>query len=78
MSPTSILWLRRDLRRGDLPALGAAHDAATAGSAAGEVAVVFVLDPALWQGAGDARRASSALASSSIVWLTRSASTRPR
>lgn len=57
MSPTSILWLRRDLRRGDLPALGAAHDAATAGSAAGEVAVVFVLDPALWQGAGDARRA---------------------
>ena len=57
MSPTSVLWLRRDLRRGDLPALGAAHDAATAGSAEGEVAVVFVLDPALWQGAGTARRA---------------------
>jgi deoxyribodipyrimidine photo-lyase len=57
VSPTSILWLRRDLRRGDLPALGAAHDAATAGSSTGEVAVVFVLDPALWRGAGDARRA---------------------
>jgi deoxyribodipyrimidine photo-lyase len=45
------------LRRGDLPALGAAHDAATAGSADGEVAVVFVLDPALWRGAGNPRRA---------------------
>ncbi len=63
MSASSILWLRRDLRRGDLPALGAAHDAAqeAAGDAApegdGEVAVVFVLDPSLWRGAGDARRA---------------------
>lgn len=57
MSPSSILWLRRDLRRGDLPALGAAHDAARSGDGQGEVAVVFVLDPALWRGAGDARRA---------------------
>ncbi len=57
MPPPSILWLRRDLRRGDLPALGAAHDAAREGDAQGEVAVVFVLDPNLWRGAGDARRA---------------------
>lgn len=56
MPSSSILWLRRDLRRGDLPALGAAHAAATA-DGQGEVAVVFVLDPALWGGAGDARRA---------------------
>jgi deoxyribodipyrimidine photo-lyase len=47
----SVLWLRRDLRRGDLPALGAA---AGAGS---PVCVVFVLDPALWANAGSARRA---------------------
>lgn len=46
----SILWLRRDLRRGDLPALGAA-------AGAGEVCVLFVLDPALWEGAGPVRRA---------------------
>ncbi|KRF22092.1 deoxyribodipyrimidine photo-lyase [Phycicoccus sp. Soil802] len=59
MSSPSILWLRRDLRRGDLPALGAAHHAATSasGTGPGEVAVVFVLDPTLWKGAGDARRA---------------------
>ena len=57
MPPPSILWLRRDLRRGDLPALGAAHDAATADGGQGEVAVVFVLDPPLWEGGGDARRA---------------------
>ena len=61
MPPSSILWLRRDLRRGDLPALGAAHDAADGAAdtadGQGEVAVVFVLDPSLWRGAGDARRA---------------------
>ena len=42
----SVLWLRRDLRRADLPALGAA---------AGDgppVCVAFVLDPALWRRAG--------------------------
>ena len=53
MPPPSILWLRRDLRRGDLPALGAAHDAATGApdtpDGHGEVAVLFVLDPTLWE-----------------------------
>ena len=49
----SILWLRRDLRRGDLPALGAAAEAAGDSS----VLVLYVLDPTLWKGAGDARRA---------------------
>ncbi|MEP6854926.1 MAG: deoxyribodipyrimidine photo-lyase [Pedococcus sp.] len=49
----SILWLRRDLRRGDLPALGAAAAAADGGA----VLVLFVLDPALWDGAGPVRRA---------------------
>ena len=48
----SVLWLRRDLRRSDLPALGAA-----AGGGRGRVGVVFVLDPALWRGAGAVRRA---------------------
>ena len=47
----SVLWLRRDLRRADLPALGAAAGAAP------EVCVAFVLDPALWAAAGRARRA---------------------
>lgn len=46
---TAILWLRRDLRRRDLPALGAAH-------ADGAVVPVFVLDR-LWEGAGAPRRA---------------------
>lgn len=50
---SSILWLRRDLRRGDHPALGAAHAAAEGGP----VHVVFVLDPAFFDGAGDVRRA---------------------
>ena len=47
----TLLWLRRDLRRLDLPAL---HSAREAGD---EVAVVFVIDPALWGTAGDVRRA---------------------
>ncbi len=50
---TALLWLRRDLRRRDLPALGAA---ASAGGAGG-VAVAFVIDPALWNGGGAVRRA---------------------
>ncbi|MDQ6642345.1 MAG: DNA photolyase family protein [Actinomycetota bacterium] len=50
---TTLLWLRRDLRRKDLPALGAAHEAA----GGNEVYVVFVVDPALWAKAGAARRA---------------------
>ena len=49
---TSILWLRRDLRRADHPALLAARDAAE-----GDLVVAFVLDPALWFGAGPVRRA---------------------
>ena len=49
---TSILWLRRDLRRADHPALLAARDAAE-----GDLVVAFVLDPALWSGAGPVRRA---------------------
>ena len=52
MSP-SLLWLRRDLRRGDLPALSAAAE-----RAGGEgVAVVYVLDPAAWAAAGAVPRA---------------------
>lgn len=49
---TAILWLRRDLRRDDLPALIAAHEAA----GSDVVLPVFVLDPALWEGAGAARQ----------------------
>ncbi|KRE42681.1 cryptochrome/photolyase family protein [Knoellia sp. Soil729] len=49
---TAILWLRRDLRRADHPALLAARDAAD-----GDLVVAFVLDPALWAGAGPVRRA---------------------
>ncbi len=47
---TAILWLRRDLRRADHPALAAAH-------ADGPVLPVFVLDPAIYDSAGDVRRA---------------------
>ncbi len=47
---TAILWLRRDLRRADHPALAAAH-------AAGPVLPLFVLDPAIFDSAGDVRRA---------------------
>ena len=47
---TGLLWLRRDLRRADLPALSVA-------AAAGEVVVVFVIDPALWDRSGSPRRA---------------------
>jgi deoxyribodipyrimidine photo-lyase len=50
----SVLWLRRDLRRRDLPALGAAADAAD--STAGRVHVLFVVDPAIWDAAGPVRR----------------------
>lgn len=48
----ALLWLRRDLRLGDHPALLAAVDAAE-----DELAVLFVVDPALWHGAGPVRRA---------------------
>ncbi|GGB33446.1 deoxyribodipyrimidine photo-lyase [Flexivirga endophytica] len=49
---TSLLWLRRDLRRSDLPALRSAADAT-----GDDVGVVFVVDPALWKSAGTVRRA---------------------
>jgi deoxyribodipyrimidine photo-lyase len=49
---TSVLWLRRDLRRRDLPALDAAADAA----GDGEVHVLFVIDPAIWDSCGPVRR----------------------
>jgi deoxyribodipyrimidine photo-lyase len=48
---SSVLWLRRDLRRRDLPALGAAADATD-----GDVHVLFVIDPLLWDAAGPVRR----------------------
>ena len=51
---SSVLWLRRDLRRADLPALGEAADAAE--SMGGAVHVLFVIDPVLWDGAGAVRR----------------------
>ncbi|WP_232525010.1 cryptochrome/photolyase family protein [Nocardioides mangrovicus] len=51
----SLLWLRRDLRRHDLPALGAA-----AGTEGGQVHVVFVVDPAIWGSAGAVRTAWTA------------------
>ncbi len=44
------MWFRRDLRLRDHPALRRAADH-------GEVLGLFVLDPALWTGAGPARRA---------------------
>jgi len=51
--PDTVLWLRRDLRLADLPALGAAHEAADGSS----VLPLFVLDRRLWDGAGVVRRA---------------------
>src|SRR6476646_4964834 len=49
---STVLWLRRDLRRRDLPALGAAADAA----GDGDVHVLFVIDPVLWDRCGPVRR----------------------
>jgi deoxyribodipyrimidine photo-lyase len=48
---SSVLWLRRDLRRRDLPALTAAVDATE-----DDVHVLFVIDPVLWDRAGPVRR----------------------
>ncbi|MEO7079553.1 MAG: deoxyribodipyrimidine photo-lyase [Rhodococcus sp. (in: high G+C Gram-positive bacteria)] len=48
----SILWFRRDLRLHDHPALNAAVEEAGAGG----VVPLFVVEPKLWQGAGDSRR----------------------
>lgn len=46
----AVLWLRRDLRRADHPALAAAGEA-------GEVTPLFVLDPGMWERAGAVRQA---------------------
>ena len=50
---TALVWLRRDLRRADLPTLAAAH----AASGGGPVVVAFVVDPRFFDDAGPARRA---------------------
>ncbi|MFL6070691.1 MAG: deoxyribodipyrimidine photo-lyase, partial [Actinomycetes bacterium] len=50
MPTRSVLWLRRDLRLHDHPAL---VEAATTRD---EVLPLFVIDPALWTTAGAARR----------------------
>jgi deoxyribodipyrimidine photo-lyase len=47
---SSVTWFRRDLRLSDNPALAAA-------AADGSVTGLFVIDPALWDGSGPARRA---------------------
>jgi deoxyribodipyrimidine photo-lyase len=47
---SSVLWFRRDLRLADHPAL-------TAAASEGPVTGLFVIDPALWDRAGAARRA---------------------
>ncbi|GAA1925701.1 cryptochrome/photolyase family protein [Nocardioides hwasunensis] len=47
---SSVMWFRRDLRVRDNPALLAALDE-------GSVTALFVVDPAIWSGAGAARRA---------------------
>ncbi len=56
--PDTLLWLRRDLRLDDHPALHAAAQAADGG----RVLALFVVDPRLWEPAGAPRRA----------WLVRS------
>ena len=50
---TSVLWLRRDLRRRDHPALLAARDAA----GDGDLVVAFVVDPGCGTAAARSRRA---------------------
>ncbi len=57
---TELLWLRRDLRLSDHPALTAALDR-------GPTTVLFVLDPTLWASAGDVRRAWLA---ANLQWLS--------
>ncbi len=53
---TSVLWLRRDLRAADHPAGWAAIRAAEKSAGGGDVVVLFVIDPALWDAAGPVRR----------------------
>lgn len=49
---TSLLWVRRDLRLGDHPALQAALAAG-----AGSLVIAFVVDPTVWHSSGPVRRA---------------------
>jgi deoxyribodipyrimidine photo-lyase len=49
-STSAVMWFRRDLRVRDNPALLAALDE-------GSVTALFVVDPAIWAGAGAARQA---------------------
>ncbi len=51
------MWFRRDLRLRDNPALLAAAGQGSFGGGVASVAPLFVLDPALWDPAGPARRA---------------------
>ena len=55
----AIVWFRRDLRLADNPAVLAAFDAARA-DGDGRVVPLFVVDPLLWDSAGDVRQASLA------------------
>jgi deoxyribodipyrimidine photo-lyase len=57
---TELVWLRRDLRLSDHPALTAALDR-------GPTTLLFVVDPTLWRTAGDARRAWLA---ANLRWLS--------
>ena len=67
---TSVLWLRRDLRRRDHPALLAARDAA----GDGDLVVAFVVDPRLWDGGG--RRATGLAGSHARGHRTRPSTAR--
>ena len=58
----TVLWLRRDLRFADQPALLTAAQEATQAGDDGGLVPLFVFDPALWEPAGPPRRA----------WLLRS------
>ncbi|MFN8076877.1 MAG: deoxyribodipyrimidine photo-lyase [Kineosporiaceae bacterium] len=53
----AVVWFRRDLRLRDHPALARAVAAASASAQGGHVVTAFVVDPALWEPAGPARRA---------------------
>ncbi|MGQ0631140.1 MAG: cryptochrome/photolyase family protein [Sporichthyaceae bacterium] len=54
---TTVMWFRRDLRLSDNPALLTAAGQGGLGGGPSAVVPLFVLDPALWGPAGQARRA---------------------